>query len=55
MTEALEDPHSTYLTKEEAANQEASLAEERVGIGVEIMQSAGKFIVVAPIKRFASL
>jgi len=29
MTEALEDPHSTYLTKEEAANQEASLAEER--------------------------
>ncbi|WP_144509529.1 S41 family peptidase [Bacillus sp. FJAT-22090] len=50
MTEALEDPHSTYLTKEEAANQEASLAEERVGIGVEIMQTAGKFIVVAPIK-----
>ncbi|SER64125.1 S41 family peptidase [Psychrobacillus sp. OK032] len=50
MTEALEDPHSTYLTKEEAANQEASLAEERVGIGVEIMQSAGKFIVVAPLK-----
>lgn len=50
MTEALEDPHSTYLTKEEAANQEASLAEERVGIGVEVMQYAGKFIIVAPLK-----
>ncbi|MEK4484842.1 S41 family peptidase [Psychrobacillus sp. FSL H8-0484] len=50
MADALEDPHSTYLTKEEALAQEASLAEERVGIGVEIMLSAGKFIVVAPIK-----
>lgn len=50
MANALEDPHSTYLTKEEAANQEASLKEERVGIGVEIMTSGGKFIVVAPIK-----
>ena len=26
MAEALEDPHSTYLTKEEAENQEASLS-----------------------------
>lgn len=50
MADALQDPHSTYLTKEEAANQEASLKEERVGIGVEIMTSGGKFIVVAPIK-----
>ena len=50
MAEALEDPHSTYLTKEEALAQESSLAEERVGIGVEIMHTAGKFIVVAPIK-----
>jgi len=50
MAEALEDPHSTYLTKEEAANQEASLAEERVGIGAEIMLSEGKFVVVAPLK-----
>ncbi len=50
MAQALEDPHSTYLTEEEAKVQEATLAEERVGIGVEIMQSGGKFIVVAPIK-----
>ncbi len=50
MADALEDPHSSYLTKEEAEAQESSLAEERVGIGVEIMQSGGKFIVVAPIK-----
>ena len=50
MADALDDPHSTYLTKEEAANQEASLAEERVGIGAEIMLSEGKFVVVAPLK-----
>ena len=50
MAEALEDPHSTYLTEEEAIAQESSLAEERVGIGAEIMSSTGKFIVVAPIK-----
>ncbi|MER2260619.1 MAG: S41 family peptidase [Psychrobacillus sp.] len=50
MAEALEDPHSSYLTKEEAETQESSLAEERVGIGVEIMNSGGKFVVVAPIK-----
>lgn len=50
MAEALEDPHSTYLTKEEAVAQESSLAEERVGIGAEIMISSGKFVVVAPIK-----
>ena len=37
MAEALEDPHSSYLTKEEAETQESSLAEERVRIGVEIM------------------
>ena len=50
MADALEDPHSTYLTQEEAANQESSLAEERVGIGAEIMLSEGKFVVVAPLK-----
>lgn len=50
MAEALEDPHSTYLTKEEALAHEASLAEERVGIGVEITNAGGKFIVVAPLK-----
>ncbi|TQR20254.1 S41 family peptidase [Psychrobacillus vulpis] len=50
MAEALEDPHSTYLTKEEALAHEASLAEERVGIGVEITLSGGKFIVVSPLK-----
>lgn len=51
MAASLEDPHSTYLTKEEAAAQESSLAEERVGIGVEITNSGGKFIVVAALKN----
>ena len=50
MTEALEDPHSTYLTHEEAMAHESSLAEERVGIGVEITSSGGKFVVVSPLK-----
>ncbi|MDF2065777.1 S41 family peptidase [Bacillus sp. Cr_A10] len=50
MAEALEDPHSSYLTKEEAVAQESSLAEERVGIGVEITLSGGKFVVVSPLK-----
>lgn len=50
MAQALEDPHSTYLTKDEATAHDASLAEERVGIGAEIMISGGKFIVVAPLK-----
>ena len=50
MTEALEDPHSTYLTQEEAVAHESSLAEERVGIGVEITSSGGKFVVVSPLK-----
>lgn len=50
MAGALEDPYSTYLTKEEAAAQEATLAEERVGIGAEIMLSSGKFVVVSAIK-----
>ncbi|QFF98218.1 PDZ domain-containing protein [Psychrobacillus glaciei] len=50
MAQALEDPHSTYLTEEEATAHDASLAEERVGIGAEIAISDGKFIVVAPLK-----
>ncbi|WP_391120438.1 S41 family peptidase [Psychrobacillus sp. L3] len=50
MAQALDDPHSTYLTEEEATAHDASLAEERVGIGAEIAISDGKFIVVAPLK-----
>ena len=50
MTEVIGDPYSTYLSKEEAAAHEESLAGERIGIGAEITRSNGKFIIVAPVK-----
>ncbi|QUW21650.1 S41 family peptidase [Sporosarcina sp. Marseille-Q4063] len=50
MTEVIGDPYSTYLSKEEAAAHEESLAGERIGIGAEITRSNGKFIIVAPLK-----
>ncbi len=50
MTDVINDPYSTYLSKEEAAAHRESLASERVGIGAEITRSNGKFIIVAPIK-----
>ena len=50
MTEVIGDPYSTYLSEEEAAAHEESLAGERIGIGAEITRSNGKFIIVAPVK-----
>lgn len=50
MADVIEDPYSTYLTKEEALAHRESLASERVGIGAEITRSNGKFIIVAPVK-----
>jgi carboxyl-terminal processing protease len=50
MTEVIGDPYSTYLSAEEAAAHEESLAGERIGIGAEITRSNGKFVIVAPVK-----
>jgi carboxyl-terminal processing protease len=50
MTEVIGDPYSTYLSEEEAAAHEESLAGERIGIGAEITRSNGKFVIVAPVK-----
>ncbi|WP_243458119.1 S41 family peptidase [Sporosarcina sp. Te-1] len=50
MADVINDPYSTYLSKEEAASHRESLAGERVGIGAEITRSNGKFIIVAPVK-----
>lgn len=50
MTEAIKDPYSTYYTEKEAAIHRQSLASQRVGIGVEITEKDGKFIVVSPVK-----
>ncbi|SDE30218.1 carboxyl-terminal processing protease [Bhargavaea beijingensis] len=51
MADVLNDPYSTYLTEEEAAAHEESLSDERVGIGAEITESRGRFIIVAPVRN----
>ncbi|MFC4409528.1 S41 family peptidase [Chungangia koreensis] len=50
MTDTIGDPYSTYFSEEEARAHEQSLSDERVGIGAEITQSQGRFIIVSPIK-----
>lgn len=50
MANAINDPYSTYYTQQEAAFHKQSLASERVGIGLELSEVNGKFIVVAPVK-----
>lgn len=51
MAETVKDPYSRYMTKEEAKAHKESLADERVGIGLEVMESNGRFIVVTPVKE----
>ncbi|KGR76432.1 S41 family peptidase [Ureibacillus sinduriensis] len=50
MAGAIKDPYSTYYTEKEAALHRQSLAGQRVGIGIEITEKNGKFIVVSPVK-----
>lgn len=50
MANAINDPYSTYYTAQEAAFHNQTLASERVGIGLELSEVNGKFIVVAPVK-----
>lgn len=50
MAESLNDPYSTYYNQKEAALHKQSLAGQRVGIGIEIAEKNGKFIVIAPVK-----
>lgn len=50
MAQAIKDPYSTYYTETEAKLHEASLAEQKAGIGIELSESNGKFIIVAPMK-----
>lgn len=50
MANAINDPYSTYYTEQEAAFHKQTLASERVGIGLELSEVNGKFIVVAPVK-----
>lgn len=50
MADAIKDPYSTYYSKEEAEQHRQMLAEERVGIGIELTEKNGKFIVVSPVR-----
>lgn len=50
MTGALQDPYSTYYTDKEAALHKQSLAGQRVGIGIEVTEKNGRFVVVSPVK-----
>ncbi|WP_102692901.1 S41 family peptidase [Rummeliibacillus pycnus] len=50
MAGALKDPYSTYYTEEEAKMHREQLSDERVGIGAEITESQGRFIIVSPVK-----
>ena len=51
MAEAINDPYSVYYTREEAALHKQSLASDRVGIGIELTESGGKFLIIAAIKK----
>ncbi|WP_238473821.1 S41 family peptidase [Paenisporosarcina cavernae] len=51
MTATLRDPYSTYFSKTEAIAHHESLADERVGVGIEVMEKDGRFIVVSPLKE----
>ncbi|MEK4629823.1 MAG: S41 family peptidase [Solibacillus sp.] len=50
MANAINDPYSTYYSQQEAALHKQTLASERIGIGIELSESNGKFIVIAPVK-----
>src|SRR5690606_38047969 len=50
MTNAINDPYSTYYNEKEAGLHKQSLAGQRVGIGIEITEKDGQFIVVSPVK-----
>ncbi len=50
MADAIKDPYSTYYSKDEAEQHRQMLAEERVGIGIELTENNGKFIVVSPVR-----
>lgn len=50
MAGAIEDPYSTYYSEEEAKMHEAALAGQRVGVGIELSQQQGRFVIIAPIK-----
>lgn len=51
MLEALEDPYTDYLDKEETAKFDEDLSSSFQGIGAEIQERNGNIVVVSPIKN----
>ncbi|MFJ8235344.1 S41 family peptidase [Ureibacillus sp. NPDC094379] len=51
MFEALEDPYSDFMNKEEADQFNADLSSSFQGIGAEIQERNGNIVVVSPIKN----
>ncbi|MEO4054866.1 S41 family peptidase [Solibacillus sp. CAU 1738] len=51
MFEALEDPYSDYMNKDEAAHFNEGLSSSFQGIGAEIQERNGYIMVVSPIKN----
>ncbi|MEC1177010.1 S41 family peptidase [Metasolibacillus meyeri] len=51
MFDALEDPYSDYMNREEAAHFNESLSSSFQGIGAEIQERDGYIVVVSPIKN----
>ncbi|KYG91810.1 MULTISPECIES: S41 family peptidase [Metasolibacillus] len=51
MFDALEDPYSDYMNREEAAHFNESLSSSFQGIGAEIQERDGYIMVVSPIKN----
>lgn len=50
MVQALDDPYSDYMTKEENEHFKESISSSFEGIGAEIQQMDGNIVVVSPIK-----
>lgn len=51
MFDALEDPYTDYMNKEEAAHFNSDLSSSFEGIGAEIQEKNGNIVVVSPIKN----
>ncbi|MFY3792076.1 S41 family peptidase [Ureibacillus sp. MALMAid1270] len=51
MFDALEDPYTDYMNKEEAAQFNSDLSSSFEGIGAEIQEKNGNIVVVSPIKN----
>jgi len=50
MVEALDDPYSDYMSKDEASDFNSTISSSFEGIGAEIQESDGHIVIVSPIK-----